>query len=335
MIMKHIPETDQNTESLKNERVGSWLAKYDRELNLLTMIFAATVVFGILYPRSFLSTQNISSILNYLTSEGMIAIGMMLLMIGGAFDLSVGSMYSMAGIFAGYFMIVVGLPPSLAVVLAIMCAGLGGAINGLLVARVKVNPMITTLGTLGIFKGIAVLIGGPGISGLPASFTWFGQTTFLGVQLPFWLMLGMAVLGHYLTHYTWHFRQYYFIGSNERAAKLSGIDVETLQLRGFIIMGIIAGIAGIAFASRVGTAVSTAGDQMELRVITAVVLGGASLQGGKGTIPGAIIGVVFMAIVGNLLITTRVSSYWHSIVVGAILIAAVAHDSLQNKKRTS
>ncbi len=327
------PESDPTLPS--GHQRWPWLAAYDREINLLMMIYLATIVFGILFPRSFLSMANVSSILNYLTSEGMICIGMMLLMISGVFDLSVGSMYSMTGIFVGYFMMQLGLPPWIAVLGALGCAAIGGAFNGFLVSKVKVNAMITTLGTLGIFKGIAVLVGGPGISGLPGSFTWFGQSTWLGVQLPFWLMIGMALVAHLLTQYAWVFRQFYFVGSNPRAARLSGIPVERLQWIGFIGMSIIAGLAGIAFASRVGTAVSTAGEQMELRVITAVVLGGASLQGGKGTILGALIGVFFMAIVGNILIVARVSSYWHSIIVGCILIAAVAHDSLQSRKRSS
>ena len=128
-------------------------------------------------------------------------------------------------------------------------------------------------------------------------------------------------------------RQYYYIGSNARAARLSGIEVERMQILGFTMMGLMAGLAGLAFAARVGTAVSSAGAGAELRVITAVILGGASLTGGKGSMPGALLGVAFMALVNNILIITRVSSYWQSIVVGFILVLAVALDSYRTRGR--
>src|SRR6185436_3483715 len=135
-----------------------------------------------------------------------------------------------------------------------------------------------------IYQGIAVLIGGPGIDFLPVSFAHFGQAEFLGVQTPVWLMIGLALAGHYLLAHTRFFRRFYYIGSNAKAARLSGIDVERMQIFGFAFMGAIAALAGIAFAARVGSAVSNAGLGAELRVITAVILGGASLTGGKGKI---------------------------------------------------
>jgi ribose transport system permease protein len=122
------------------------------------------------------------------------------------------------------------------------------------------------------------------------------------------------------------FHQYYYIGNNANAARLSGIDVPKLQTAAFTIMGLLAGVSGIAFASRIGTSVSIAGDGSELRVITAAVLGGASLSGGRGTIWGALVGVVFVALVNNILIISSVSSYWQSIITGAVLVAAVAVD---------
>jgi ribose transport system permease protein len=125
------------------------------------------------------------------------------------------------------------------------------------------------------------------------------------------------------------------VGSNAKAARLSGIDVERIQILGFTLTGLIAGLAGLAFSARVGTAVSTAGVGTELRVITAAILGGASLSGGKGSVPGALVGVLFMALINNILIIARVSSYWQGIVVGAILVLAVALDSYQCKLRKS
>lgn len=204
--------------------------------------------------------------------------------------------------------------------------------NGLIVAKVKVNALIATLGTMGIFRGLSVLLGGPGISFLPPSFSRLGQAVFLGIQSPVWLMSLVVLLFQYLMARTRFFRQYYYIGSNQRAAYLSGINVPRMQMLAFTLMGLLAGLSGIVFASRIATSVSIAGDGAELRVITAVILGGASLTGGKGTIWGAIIGVAFIALINNVLIISAVSTYWQSIIIGIVLVLAVAMDALLNRQ---
>jgi ribose transport system permease protein len=306
---------------------------YYREVDLLLVIYLTVIVFSILYPHSFFSTDNLRVILNNLAVDGILAVGMMALMIAGVFDLSVGSMLSMVGVITGWLLVKHSWPVTAAVAAGLVVAALGGLANGLLVARAQVNALITTLGSLGIFQGVAILIAGPSVANLPSGFTRLGQTEVLGLQPPVWLMLALAVAAHYLLRHTRYFRRFYYVGSNARAARLSGISVENVQILGFTLNGLIAGVAGLAFAARVGTAVSTAGVGTELRVITAVILGGASLSGGKGSVAGALIGVVFMALINNVLIIARVSSYWQGIVVGAILVLAVGLDSYQNRAR--
>jgi ribose transport system permease protein len=309
-----------------------WTDRYRRELDLLAAVYLVAVVVAVLYPRTFFAEANLRAVLNNLAVDGILAVGMMLLMIGGVFDLSVGSMMSLAGVVAGYLMVTLGWPVPLAVLAALAIAAAGGFVNGTLVARAKVNALITTLGTLGIFQGVAVLVAGPGVSGLPADFTQLGQTELRTIQLPVFAMLALALLFHYLLGFTRLFRQYYYVGSNPTAARLSGMNVERLQVLAFTLTGLIAGVAGLAAAARFGTAVSTVGTGAELRVITAVILGGASLAGGKGSIPGALVGVLFMALLTNVLIIARVPSYWQGIAVGAILVLAVGLDSLHAKK---
>jgi ribose transport system permease protein len=304
---------------------------YARETDLLLVIYLTAILFAILYPVSFFSRDNLRVILNNLAVDGILAVGMMTLLIAGVFDLSVGSMMSMVGVVTGSLLVHRGWAVAPAVLAGLAAAAVGGLANGLLVARAGINALITTLGTLGIFQGVAILIAGPSVANLPPGFTALGQTELLGLQLPVWLMLGLALLAHYLLRHTRAFRQFYYVGSNPRAARLSGIPVERMQILGFTLSGLVAGLAGLAFAARVGTAVATAGVGAELRVITAVVLGGASLAGGKGSIPGALIGVVFMALVNNVLIIARVSSYWQGIVVGVILVVAVGLDAYQNR----
>jgi ribose transport system permease protein len=304
---------------------------HSREIDLLLVLYLTAIVFSILYPTSFFSLANLRVILNNLAVDGILAVGMMALMIGGVFDLSVGSILSMVSVVTGWLLVKAGWPAAPAVVAGLAIAALAGQVNGLLVARARVNALIATLGTLGIYQGVAILVAGPSIANLPRGFTALGQTEILGLQPPVWFMLGLAAAAHYLLRHTRYFRQFYYVGSNARAARLSGIAVERVQILGFTLNGFIAGTAGLAFAARVSTAVSTAGVGTELRVITAVILGGASLSGGKGSVPGALIGVVFMALVNNVLIIARVSSYWQGIVVGVILVLAVGLDSYQNR----
>lgn len=304
-----------------------------REVGLLILIVIIIVVCSLAFPQSFPQYANFAAILRNLAFDGIMAIGMMLLLVGGSFDLSVGSMFSMIGVIVGSLMVKNNISVPVAILLGLFFAALGGFLNGVVIARVKVNALIATLGTLGIFRGIAVLIGGPGITNLPEGFSNLGQFEFPElIQSPVWLMLILAIIFHYLLAHTRFFRQFYYIGNNPKAAALSGINVPRMQIVGYTIMGLLAGIAGMAFASRVGTSVSIAGDGAELRVITAVILGGASLTGGKGNIVGALIGVFFIALISNVMIIARVDSYWQSIVVGAVLVAAVAMDSILNRE---
>ena len=310
------------------------LPAFSRELGLAALTLFVIILFSILFPYTFKSFANFNAILRNLAFEGILAIGMMLMLVGGVFDLSVGAMASMIGVITGWLMKSAGWPVPAAIAAGLLVAAAGGFLNGLIVAKVRVNALITTLGTMGIFQGVALLVGGPGITFLPESFTKFGQAEIGGIQAPVLLMLALAVVAHYCLAHTRFFRQYYYIGSNPKAAHLSGINVERLQILSFTLMGMIAGLAGIVYASRIATATSTVGVGAELTAITAVILGGASLTGGKGTIWGAMIGVFFMALMKNVLIISRVSSEWQGIILGAVLVLAVAVDSVMNRKKS-
>lgn len=306
--------------------------KPTRETGLAGLTILLIVVSSFIYPHSFPTFGNFAAILRNLALDGIMATGMVILMAAGTFDLSVGGMFSLAGVITGLLMKDAGLPVPLAVAAGLAVGAAGGFLNGVIVAKVKVNALIATLGTMGIFRGLAVLAGGPGINFLPEPFTRPGQAVFLGLQTPVWLMLFLALLFSLLLARTRYFRRYYYIGNNAAAAALSGIDVARMQIAGFTLMGLLAGLSGIVFASRIGTSVSIAGDGAELRVITAVILGGASLTGGRGTVWGALIGVAFIALIGNILIIASVSAYWQSIVTGIVLVLAVAMDGLIKRK---
>lgn len=221
--------------------------------------------------------------------------------------------------------------------LVAIAAGLAGSViigfvNGWLIARIGINPMIQTLAMMGIVRGFALMLSGAGIQNFPYEFIYIGQSKLLGLQAPVWYMLVIVLVFAFLSKNTSFFRRYYFIGGNEKAARLSGINVEKMKIWAFVISATLAGIAGILLSSRLGAALSTSGRGLELRVITAVILGGASLSGGFGKIWGAFLGALFMALINNLLILSRVSGYWQEVILGAILIIAVGIDQLLLKK---
>jgi ribose transport system permease protein len=301
---------------------------YSLTLTILIIGIGAAVVF----PQTFPTFGNWSQLLLNLSIDTIVAVGMMLLLVSGVFDLSVGSVVAFSGGMAAYSMMTYGLPIPLALLLALTCAGLIGAVNGYLIAYQGINPMIQTLAMMGIVRGGALLISGAGIQNLPYWFNALSQSRLLGVQMPVWYMLLTVGVFAFLMHRTVFFRRYYYIGGNEQAADLSGIRVKKMKLWGFVMTALLAGMAGILLASRLGTALPTAGRGLELRVITAVILGGASLSGGHGKIVGALLGAVFMGLVSNVMVLARVSGYWQEIILGLILIIAVWTDKALQKR---
>ena len=306
----------------------------NRIYSLSITIVIVCVVMAILYPTQFPTVENFSQILLNLSIDTIVAVGMMILMIAGMFDLSVGSIVAFSGGLAGYLMYYHDVHFGLAI-----GAGLGGSlligyVNGYLIAKIGINPMIQTLAMMGIVRGGALMLSGSGLQNFPYEYNYIGQVKMLSLQSPIWYMLGIVLIFSYLVKNMAFFRRYYYIGGNEKAAYLSGIDVPKMKIWAFVIVAGLAGVAGILLSSRLGTALSTSGRGMELRVITAVILGGASLSGGQGKIWGAFLGAAFMGIVGNVLILTRVSGYWQEIILGLILISAVGIDQILQKKRS-
>jgi len=308
----------------------------DRVYALAAMLVIIFVVAALVFPATFPTFQNIRQLLLNLSIDTIVAVGMMILLISGAFDLSVGSVVAFTGCLAAYLMYFLNVPVPLAVSAGLIGSLCIGAINGYFIAYLGINPMIQTLAMMGIVRGLALLISGAGIQNLPYWFGAIGQSKLLGIQMPVWYMLFIVAIFTFLLNKTVLFRQYYYIGGNEKAADLSGIRVKRMKMLSFIIIGGLSGIAGILLASRLGAALPTAGRGLELRVITAVILGGASLSGGIGKIPGALLGAIFMGVIANIMVIARVSGYWQEIILGIILITTLWLDqSLQQRYRQS
>lgn len=307
----------------------------DRVYFLGMVIFIVCILASIIFPNNFPTFENISQLLLNLSIDTIVAVGMMILLISGAFDLSVGSMAAFISGLVAYLMFYLQIPVPLAIGLGLLAACLIGWVNGYLIAFQGINPLIQTLAMLGILRGGALLVAGSGIHNLPYWFNAIGQSRLLGIQMPVWYMIFIVILFTFLANKSIFFRRYYYIGGNAKAAELSGIKVKKMIQFAFILSALLAGIAGILLASRLGAAMSTLGRGMELRVITAVILGGASLTGGVGKIPGALLGALFMGIIANIMVIARVSGLWQEIVLGVILIAAVWLDMYVQRRNAA
>ncbi len=303
----------------------------DRIYLLLFVLIVVCIITSIVFPTTFPTFSNFNQIFLNVSIDAIVAVGMMLLLISGSFDLSVGSIVAFTACFIAV-LIQMDVPLPLAIATGLIGAVIIGLINGYLIAYQGINAMIQTLAMMGIVRGAALMISGTGTQNLPYWYNAIGQSKLLGVQMPVWYMLLIIVVFTFLLGKTAFFRRYYYLGGNEKAADLSGIPVKKMKMIGFIISAGLAGLAGILISSRLGAALPTFGKGLELRVITAVILGGASLTGGYGKIPGALLGALFMGIVANIMVIARVSGYWQDIILGIILILTLWLDKALLKK---
>ena len=312
-------------------RAGNLLIE-SRPVLMATLLAVVIIYMGIAHGERFFNQANLSSVLLDAAQVGILTIGVTILMIGGAIDLSVGSILGLAGIVAGLLVKEYELPVTVAIPVGILVGMTCGVVNGLIVTRLHINALIATLATLGIYRSLAQLLTGTGVTTIGHGFAWLGQSSFLGVQFPFWIMFGLTLLFTLLMSRSRFFRQFYFVGGNHRASLLFGINADRVIFLGFVLCGCLAGLAGVLTASRLDSAIVSAGTGVELKVITAAVLGGAALRGGAGSIVGAFLGVLFITLIQNVLIISKVPVYWQAIVVGVVLIGAVATEYLQRRR---
>lgn len=304
---------------------------HSRSIQLLLITILVMAVSSVVLGTRFANSANAKAVLISFVSTGMISIGMMALLISGVFDLSVGSIYAIGMIGVAYGIKTLELSWPLAALFALLICAACGVVNGFLVTKMMINPLIATLAMMGILRGLAIIVGGVGVSGFPDSFKMIGQSDFLGLRIPIWIFFIVALVFILMFQHLKYFRKFYFVGGNQEAARLCGIDVNRIWFSGFVIISLLAGLAGILHAARLGSSTGQAGIGMELQIIAGVVIGGASLNGGKGTILGGIVGAFFMALVFNIMVISGVSAYWQRIVNGGILILAVYTDVVMEK----
>jgi len=327
--------TQHGTHSISDDRghrINWTLLLRNREIFLLVMIVLIALAASLSF-KAFPTAYNLKMILLNMSTEAIVSVGMMILLISGVFDLSVGSVMGLSGAVAASLMFNLEIDTWLAILLALSSVAAVGMFNGVMIAWVGVNPLIVTLAMMGAVRGLVELVAGTGIIDLPDNFVAIADQTIAGLRIPVWYMIVIAAAFSFLVSKTSSFRKYYYIGVNQEAAELSGINVKRLKVLSFIIVAVLSGIAGIIVTSRLGQSTSDLGNGLEFRCITACVLGGASIFGGNGSIPGAFLGTLFVALINDLMIISGVSGYWQMIIIGAILVIAVALDAMLRQGR--
>ena len=299
-------------------------------LILVILVFGTFMTFA---SPVFMSWRNMEAILLGLSVEATIAIGMVILLISGGLDLSVGSTLAFAGVVSG-LVLNTGTSVIFSILIGLIAALSVGLVNGLLVAKMKINPFITTLGMMISVRGLLLVIAkGRAVLNLPESFTVIGQGRLFSVQYPIYVMIALVIIGDILMRNSRFMRQNYYIGGNEKAARLSGINVDRVKIFNYCLVAVLAGIAGLLITARFGSSSVTVGGGLELRVITAAIIGGASLSGGEGSVLGAFLGALFMGVLANSLNLLGVDVYWQRLITGLILIVAVVFDVINERRK--
>ncbi len=312
----------------------------------LIFLLSLMAIFAVLEPR-FLDPTNLFNVMRQISITGLIALGMTFVILTAGIDLSVGSLLAVAaivsaGVLNGSAGNTLSLDPDTAAghpwyfgMSAAIAVGIGGGLlQGIGITRLKVPPFVVTLGGLSIFRGLTLWYsnGGP-ISGFEPDVRWWGQGQIGPVPVPVLIFLGAALICHIVLRYTRYGRHVYAVGGNMEAARLSGLAVDRIILSVYVVVGFFAGLAGFVLSARLNSAEAVAGIGYELTVIASVVIGGTSLFGGSGSIGGTVVGAALIGVLVNGLVLNNVSSYIQQIIIGLIIIAAVAFDRYVKTRR--
>jgi len=296
-----------------------------REAFIVAILLVLIVIMSFISP-GFRSEANFRAVLLGFAMEGIVVVGMTILLVSGGFDLSVGANMALTGMVTASLMRA-HVSISMAVLAGLGTAAVVGLLNAWLVANIGVNALIATLGTMTILRGVALTVWeGRPVSQVPDAFRGLGQGVFLGIPLPAVILIVLMVVFDILMRRGRWFRQLYFVGSSERAARLSGINVTRVRVITYVIAGILAGLAGIVSTSRLSAAYPNSYDQTALRVISGAVIGGCSLFGGEGSVIGSVLGLFFISLILDIGVLMGVSPYIQGIVQGVALILAVVVD---------
>ena len=291
------------------------------------------IILSIASPN-FLTYTNLSSVARQTAVINIMALGMTMIIVSGGIDLSVGSILALSGLLGTMTMEKHGIPAGMAV--GILTGTLCGFANGTLATALKISPFIVTLGTMGIFRGMALIISkGLPVHEIPPAFSFLGEGTLLRIPFVLWILMVCAVVVHMLLEHTRLGRYGFSIGSNPDAAFYAGVPVRFHTTAIYAIAGLLTGLAGMTEASRLMTGQPTGGQGYELTAIAAVVIGGGSLRGGEGSVLGTLVGAFIMGLLANGSDLLGTNPYWQQVIIGAVIIVAVWFDELRKRRMSA
>ncbi len=307
-------------------------AKREASVALITVL--AALITGLFQPK-FFSISNLRSLAIGLSTDGILAIALTIVLVLGGIELSVGSVMALSCVLVGWTFLITD--SILFGIIASLTVGIGiGLFNGLMISKLDLPPFIVTLGMQSLAKGAAYIFteGSPlSMGGLPQWFRTLGRGSVFNIPIIFIILMVLAVIFDLLMKNITTFRMIFYVGSNENAAKLSGINVSEVKVGVYMLSALLATLTGILSLSRFNVATPTLGTMAETRAISAAVIGGTSMAGGVGTVVGTVLGVVLLNIINNALVMLNVSVYWQDFVTGAILILAVTLDYVSHRKK--
>jgi ribose/xylose/arabinose/galactoside ABC-type transport system permease subunit len=300
-------------------------------IGVLVVLVVLFVVTGFNH-HLFWGTDNLRVLALNMSFVALVGVGMTFLIITGNIDLSVGSALGLTAVLSAMLSKSVGVP--LSILFGVLIGGGIGALNGLVVWNVSTSPLIITLGSMTLLRGVIfVVTGGQAVQDMPASFTDLANAEPGGVPMPVWVFIGVALLGFLFLTFTTTGRHIYAIGGSAEASRAAGIRVRRIVIGSFIFNGLLVGLAGVLEASLYGSPDATFGNQFELQVITAVIVGGVSFAGGEGGVVRAIIGCALLQVVAGAVVSFGIDPNWAYVITGAILVVAVSIDHVVHKQR--
>lgn len=316
-----------NNDALKTTKAKApqgWFARFMRSPAFYPLVGLIVVTICMIFASDkFLTTANLENIARQVSINAIIAVGMTCVILTGGIDLSVGPVMALSGTLTAA-LLVAGVPGPIAIMAGLLLGAAFGIGNGIFVAYLKMPPIIVTLATMGIARGLGLMYtNGYPVSGLPEWFSFFGRGEFLGIQIPILAMVLVYIAAFILLQHTPIGRYIYAIGGNEEAVRLSGVRAPRYKLLVYGISGLTAAVAGLLLTSRLMSGQPNAGVSFELDAIAAVVLGGAAIAGGRGAILGTLVGAMLLGVLNNGLNLMSVSPYVQSVIKGAIILLAI------------
>ncbi len=299
----------------------------------LLILILLLIIFTFMSPN-FMTALNIKMLVRQVSFTGISAVGLMFVMIGGGIDLSIGSQIVFTNVLLSIMMADWKVPLAIAIPVILVVGTALGAFNGFLCIKLKIHPLIITLGTDSIFKGVGYIIAqSRNIMGFPDAFRWFGQGYIFSIPVPIIIMVVVALVGSFILTRTYFGRHVFALGGNEEAARLAGMNTNRMKVILFMICGLISGITAVLLLSRVFAGQTSTGQGLAFDCLTAALLGGVSFKGGEGTIFGLITGILIIGVLNNAMQLASFPDFSQSVVKGAVLLAAVGFDVYQKNRK--